>query len=246
MHGPRSAPSSDRRLFAGARGPLDARAAARRLQYARRMSTIERRVIVAAVDDTNLSSYVVQNACDLATRTPGAELHLLHVFEWMPRSGVPAEASFSPSTSEMLEKGRKLLEDASKAALEKFPGKVTGHLAAGTAWREIVQTATNLDADLIVVGSRKLGAVQRFLLGSVASEVVAKAQCPVFVARPKDYNTQTVPEIEPACPDCLETQKKTQGAELWCEAHHRKHRPAGHTYSEIPPSFGVGSMFFRP
>ncbi len=246
MHGPRSAPSSDRRLFAGARGPLDARAAARRLQYARRMSTIERRVIVAAVEDTNLSSYVVQNACDLATRTPGAELHLLHVFEWMPRSGVPAEASFSPSTSEMLEKGRKLLEDASKAALEKFPGKVTGHLAAGTAWREIVQTATNLDADLIVVGSRKLGAVQRFLLGSVASEVVAKAQCPVFVARPKDYNTQTVPEIEPACPDCLETQKKTQGAELWCEAHHRKHRPAGHTYSEIPPSFGVGSMFFRP
>ncbi len=218
------------------------------MHHARPMSTapIERRVIVAAIDDTPLSTYVVDNACELASRTPNAELHLLHVFEWMPRSGAPAEASFAPSSSEMLEKGRKLLEDVSKVALEKFPGKVTGHLAAGTAWREIVQTATNLNADLIVVGSRKLNAVQRFLLGSVATQVASKAQCPVFVARPKDYAAATAPEIEPPCPDCLAHQKETGGAELWCAAHSKKHRPHAHTYSEVPPSFGVGSMLFRP
>jgi nucleotide-binding universal stress UspA family protein len=200
---------------------------------------VPRYVIVAAIDESPLGRQVVDAACTLAVAHPGAEVHLLHVIQWLG-----GDETGLTSPQEMLEVARKVLEDRAAEALQRFDGRLTVHLAAGTAWREIVQTATNLDADLLVVGSRRLGRLERLLLGSVASQVVAKAQCPVFVMRPKE--PADVPEIEPPCPDCLERQQATAGAELWCATHAKKRRPTAHTYSEVPPSFGVGSMLIRP
>jgi nucleotide-binding universal stress UspA family protein len=48
---------------------------------------------------------------------------------------------------------------------------------------EIVAEAARFGADLIVMGARGLSAVRRLLLGSVSSEVVDHAPCPVLVAR---------------------------------------------------------------
>ncbi len=47
----------------------------------------------------------------------------------------------------------------------------------------IVAEAARFEADLIVMGARGLSAVRRLLLGSVSSEVVDHAPCPVLVAR---------------------------------------------------------------
>ncbi len=47
----------------------------------------------------------------------------------------------------------------------------------------IVDEAKAMAADLIVVGSRGLGRFQRLLLGSVSSEIVDHAKCPVLVVR---------------------------------------------------------------
>jgi nucleotide-binding universal stress UspA family protein len=48
---------------------------------------------------------------------------------------------------------------------------------------EIVVEAERSGADLIVMGARGLSSVQRLLLGSVSSEVVDHAPCPVLIAR---------------------------------------------------------------
>jgi nucleotide-binding universal stress UspA family protein len=48
---------------------------------------------------------------------------------------------------------------------------------------EIVSEAARSAADLIVVGARGLSAVRRLLIGSVSSEVVDHAPCPVLIAR---------------------------------------------------------------
>ena len=48
---------------------------------------------------------------------------------------------------------------------------------------EIVAEAAHFGADLIVIGARGLSSVRRLLLGSVSSEVVDHAPCPVLVAR---------------------------------------------------------------
>ena len=48
---------------------------------------------------------------------------------------------------------------------------------------EIVFEAERLGADLVVVGAQGYGVVEQILLGSVSSEVVDQAPCPVLVAR---------------------------------------------------------------
>ncbi len=49
--------------------------------------------------------------------------------------------------------------------------------------RALVETARNEDFNLIVVGSRGLGSVTSFLLGSVSRKVVSDASCDVLVVK---------------------------------------------------------------
>ena len=45
--------------------------------------------------------------------------------------------------------------------------------------------ADELEADLIVVGSRGLGRIRRTIAGSVSESVFRHARCPVMVVRPR-------------------------------------------------------------
>src|SRR6185436_11468644 len=137
----------------------------------------------------------------------------------------------------------KLIEGAITAT--STDAKVSGHIAIGTPWVEILRLAAHLRADLLVMGTRGLGPVKRLFLGSVASQIVPKAACPVFVARPVDYHTQDVPEIEPPCADCVAVQRDTAGAELFCAPHKKKKHFQAHTYYEVPESFGKGWQTFQ-
>ena len=47
---------------------------------------------------------------------------------------------------------------------------------------QLVETARELDVDLIVVGRRK-SSLQRLVLGSVSAKVVRRAPCDVLVVR---------------------------------------------------------------
>lgn len=206
-------------------------------------SSTPRVVILAAVDATAASEQVTVTASRLAKAMLGAELHLLHVIDVAPRDATPGDGTF-PSTTQALEESRKVLEKASDAVAKTFEGRVVGHLAAGTAWREIVQLAANLQADLVVVGTHDRKGIQRLMIGSVAEQVAKKAQCAVLVARAKDYHSD-VPEIEPPCADCVAKQRESKGATLWCDRHTSRH-VQGRLHYESPPSFGVGSMLIRP
>jgi nucleotide-binding universal stress UspA family protein len=55
---------------------------------------------------------------------------------------------------------------------------------AGPA-RAILEHARDLDATLIVLGSRGLGALGGLLLGSVAHKIIQLSSCPVLVVRDK-------------------------------------------------------------
>jgi nucleotide-binding universal stress UspA family protein len=56
-------------------------------------------------------------------------------------------------------------------------------LRTGVAYAEIVATATDERADLIVIGTHGRGTFERALLGSVADRVVRLAPCPVLTVR---------------------------------------------------------------
>jgi nucleotide-binding universal stress UspA family protein len=53
----------------------------------------------------------------------------------------------------------------------------------GNPAEEIMKAAVKHDADLIVMGAQGLGAIDRFLLGSVSTRVVQHATCAVLVVR---------------------------------------------------------------
>lgn len=58
-------------------------------------------------------------------------------------------------------------------------------IVTGDPAEEIIRLANIYKADLILIGSRGLTGLQRILLGSVSSQIVADAPCSVMVVKPK-------------------------------------------------------------
>ncbi len=60
-------------------------------------------------------------------------------------------------------------------------------ILVGNTAEEITKLARDRDVDLIVLGSRGLGAVRGVLLGSVSHAVVTHAACPVLVVKEREH-----------------------------------------------------------
>ncbi|MGE0131470.1 MAG: universal stress protein [Blastocatellales bacterium] len=65
----------------------------------------------------------------------------------------------------------------------KNPLTITTSVIIGHPQEVILSQAGDWDANLIALGSRGLGGFKRFLLGSVSSEVAARAKCSVVIVR---------------------------------------------------------------
>lgn len=66
--------------------------------------------------------------------------------------------------------------------------EVTSEILFGSPDSRIVETAEEMDADLIVIGSHGYNRWERLLLGSVSNSVVHHAHCSVLVARTPDIH----------------------------------------------------------
>lgn len=209
-------------------------------------STPPRFVILTAIDASASSERVVSAAIGFARVIAGAEMHIVHVMQGLSQAPSLVGLSATPPLVELREAARSLLERSGRSVTAEFPQmRVVTHLSEGIAWKRIVQLAANIQADLVLVGTHDYGAVERFVLGSVASTVARKAPCPVLVVRAKDVHKDTTQEIEPACVQCVRMQRETRGATLWCERHAEHHLHARLHY-EYPESFAVGSTMLQP
>lgn len=91
------------------------------------------------------------------------------------------------------------LRRSATTELEELVRPLEGHgwsidrrVLRGRAATVIVDTATTLAADLVVVGSRGHGQIATMLLGSVSAEVAEHARCSVLVARRPDVTRMLV------------------------------------------------------
>jgi nucleotide-binding universal stress UspA family protein len=147
--------------------------------------------VLLATDGSMDAELAATTAVDLANST-SSELHIVFVKEdpyvsgdpsyW---SGVPSEYPFTDPEMEreIEQQGRKQL-DAEVEKVRSAGGKVAeAHLRVGAAATEIVALAEDIEAGLIVMGSRGLGRIRRALMGSVSDGVVRHAHCPVLVVR---------------------------------------------------------------
>ena len=211
------------------------------------MSTLDKKptdtksVILVGLDFSDSSSEVLRTATALA-RTAGSELHLVHI---LPEPATDmlgiSRADRGLGAVERLEKTREVLDELASEIVGSVK-RVVGHIRVGKPDLEIAQLASDLRADLIVVGTHGYRGLDRLLLGSVAESLVRHAPCPVLTYRPKV--TPIWEQIAPPCPDCVRTQEETHRAKLWCERHSERH-PKAHTYSELPESYGIGAQTFR-
>ena len=126
--------------------------------------------LLVAVDGSKLSNKAVDYAVELAKKFD-AKLTLLHVEE---------KKLFNLERDLSQKIGEKFLLDA-----ERRIGDVEYEkkMIAGTPWEIILDIAKDGDFDLVVMGSRGMSSVKRFLLGSVSAEVSMLAQSSVLLVR---------------------------------------------------------------
>jgi nucleotide-binding universal stress UspA family protein len=139
------------------------------------------KTLLVGTDGSPTADQAVQSAADLA-RSLGAALHIVTAFR-PPRPGMGAAAGVALVDSGA---GQALAEESARAvgqaAIEKFgEGLVAeAHGAQGNADEVILSTAVQVEADLIVVGSKGM---QRRYLGSVPNSVAHGAHCAVLVVK---------------------------------------------------------------
>lgn len=86
------------------------------------------------------------------------------------------------TNEDLLKLGKELLDDGSKI-FEGFSGELDTVIRSGDAGREIIEESEKGDYDLIVMGSRGLGAFSRAMLGSVSNKVLNHVKKNVLIVR---------------------------------------------------------------
>ncbi len=136
-------------------------------------------LLAVDVDDAEGANRTTEAAIMLA-RTEGAVLHLLNV---VSDSGMAIVSSMlGPDHSrQMVEKAKSELE---AWAANAIPADLQTelHIAQGTVYDQIIQSANKLNVDLIVVGAHR-PQFQDYLIGPNAARVVRHASQTVFVVR---------------------------------------------------------------
>ena len=79
----------------------------------------------------------------------------------------------------MLQAAEELTRKVTDQMGESRPDSVTVRAISGFPAKELIEASG--DADLVVVGSRGAGGFAKLMVGSVGSQVVEHAHCPVVV-----------------------------------------------------------------
>ena len=152
--------------------------------------------VLAAVDPGHeadpegaLEDAILVQGADLATWLDG-ELHVVHAF-------FPAELIASASAlaavptvdggaiAALVDQERTRIRQALAALAERHgltPTQI--HFKQGTAPQVLCDTATELPADIVVLGAIARGRVRDMLLGSTAERVLDRIACDILVVKP--------------------------------------------------------------
>lgn len=141
--------------------------------------------ILVAVDGSEQSAKAALHGAELAVRM-GAALILLHVVPILP-----SYASISPDqlgivhqdiSKEYYKQGQEILNQAG-AELANYNINITSEIRVGHPADEICKMADKNGCDLLIMGSRGLGQIKGYLMGSVSNRVCRLVGCPVLIMR---------------------------------------------------------------
>ncbi|WP_106768907.1 universal stress protein [Paenibacillus faecalis] len=139
--------------------------------------------ILLAYDGSKASIKALGRAVELAKVTPGATLDIIHAYDY-PRFFVgeglaPIPASLNKDIYDLAVQTTDELKERMKHA--DVDSRV--EMIQGSPAEVILEYAKTNEVDLIVIGSRGLGGIREFVLGSVSHNVVQHAKIPVLVVK---------------------------------------------------------------
>lgn len=160
--------------------------------------------VVVGMDFSELSDRAVLDGVRLCFLYPNAALHVITVAAESPAGVIlPGDTVQVRSMAEAQEFARARVAEVTGRYFAVAPcppglDKIAVYVAVGSPADRIIELASALDADVIVIGTHARRGLARALLGSVAQEVVKRAPCGVFVLRPRDFlHGEKLPEIQP-------------------------------------------------
>ncbi len=143
--------------------------------------------ILVALDGSENAEHALDFALDLAEKY-SANVLLISVYHhvYYPISVDPtfSQTEFIADLDSQKAYYVKVLSEALKRANKEKPKlKISTKLVEGRPADQIVENAKNENSDIIVMGSRGLGGIKEFLLGSVSDRVADHATCPVLIIK---------------------------------------------------------------
>ncbi len=167
-----------------------------------------RRVVVA--EDASPASWAGLAAAAQLAKRNAATITVVHVRHWpgLYMAGLGALGMAGMTAGELVRSLDTLEDAARRRAGKAFAG--TGvtwdfQVREGRPAREILRAAEELEADLVVIGSKRHGALHNLVIGSTTAYVTAHSSVPVLVVRPSGPNRQRQ--------DGLRRRRRTEGPE---------------------------------
>jgi nucleotide-binding universal stress UspA family protein len=136
--------------------------------------------ILVPIDDSNPAREALEYALTMFPEASITVLHVINPSVSAYRSGDPYNFPRAVELGE--EKAETVFEMARELADER-DASIETETMVGSPPRGIIEFANENDIDQIVLGSHGRSGVSRVLLGSVAEQVVRRAQAPVTVVR---------------------------------------------------------------
>lgn len=139
--------------------------------------------ILVPIDFSDYSKSALKYAVDFA-KFFKAELSLIYVVEPViyPPDFSMGQIAVPSVDFEMDKRAKEELENLAKKQIPKEL-KTRIIVKTGKPFIEIIDTANELDADLIIIATHGHSGVEHILFGSTAEKVVRRAPCPVLTLR---------------------------------------------------------------
>ena len=142
------------------------------------------KTIVVAIDFSQGTERILKAASKLAGALQ-EHVYLMHVVDDTPLytmygmypEEIPAMAEYRELASQ---RAKSKMEEA-KTRLEAMGVTVVSEILDGQPQDTILEFATKVDTDMVIVGTQGHSAIGSVLMGSVASGLVRKARVPVLV-----------------------------------------------------------------
>lgn len=143
--------------------------------------------ILIPIDFSKTSKVALEHAANLCAKFK-SELYLLHVFTSSNIDVFP-NLDMKRDYDNVKNAVAKEMETVANDFREKYGVKVNAEIKDGSISKEIVQTAEEVEADMIVMGTHGVSGFEEFFLGSNAYRVVTSSSVPVFTIQQDSTKT---------------------------------------------------------